>query len=129
MEDLAPFSSVWGLVTHVSQDPQHRSHVLITIAGQVLRFERSSNEAGLQALGVLSKLTGRGKSVFLIFYVDESKGSHTLMACWKNPRNILVRKLQPAVLESYKSVKEHVAQFAGQKMSPSWKRWSKEKAT
>lgn len=63
METSKPFSPVWGKVTHVKSDPKNKGFILVTIAGQVLRLERSAGD-GMQAIG-LTRLTKKTKKFSL----------------------------------------------------------------
>lgn len=111
-----PFSSVWGEVKNVQIDQKASHDVLVTIAGQVLRFDRFSDSDGLKSLGLL-RLTK--PKVFLIVGELSSCGKNFIFAGWKNPQNKVALGLQPLVID--------VATFdlmnAIVEQKPDWKAW------
>lgn len=129
-----PFSSVWGKVTNVQIDHKTSQNVpgviaghtyyfeqkascdiLVTIAGQVLRFDQISNK-DLETLGLL-RLTKQ--KVFLIFGENKIKGKDFILAGWKNPHSKTVLKLQPLVIEAEPF--ELMIAILAEK--PFWKNW------
>ncbi len=115
-----PYSSVWGGISNVTQDPHRKGCVLVTIAGQVLRFQHTTDEE-LEKLGLL-QLTRKNKKVFLIFWEDPSDGKHCLFAGWKNPEDKMVRELQICIHDDDCSLWEAVG-----RRSPDWKGWDDER--
>jgi hypothetical protein len=115
MENTAPFSSVWGSVTNVKVDPQASHDVIVTIAGQVIRFP-SAEINSLRSLGLL-RLTN--KKVFLIVGENKVKGTNFILAGWKNPQTKVVFRLQPLVIE----VETFDLMVAILPEKPDWKRW------
>lgn len=128
------FSSVWGKVTNVQIDhktsqgvPEMISghpyylkqkascDILVTIAGQVLRFDQISNK-DLETLGLL-RLTKQ--KVFLIVGENNIKGKNFILAGWKNPHSKTVLKLQPLVIE----VEPFELMIAILAEKPFWKNW------
>lgn len=110
-----PFSSVWGKVTNVQVDPQTSNDVLVTIAGQVLRFPRVGGK-GLESLGLL-RLTN--KKVFLIIGENKTEGRNFIFAGWKNPQNKVALSLQPLIIEA----ETFDLMNAILKEGPDWKAW------
>ena len=108
-----PFSSLWGKVTDVRVG---QSYTLVTIAGQVLRFDRFDEDNGLKSLGLL-RLTK--SKVFLIVGERALRGTNFILAGWKNPQNKVVLNLQPLVVES----KTFDLMNAVSKQNPDWKAW------
>lgn len=109
------FSSVWGKVTNVQVDPQASHDVLVTVAGQVLRFPRIGGK-GLESLGLL-RLTN--KKVFLIIGENKTEGKNFIFAGWKNPQNKVVLSLQPLIIE----VETFDLMNAILRENPDWKMW------
>ena len=91
--DYKPFSCVWGKVSRVGLDLRNTNDLLVTIAGQELRFDRYT--PGLSQLG-LQRLTKR--KVFLILMTG-ANGKHMIFAGWKSPPERTVLELQPKALE------------------------------
>lgn len=108
------FSSVWGKVTHTRIDPKNKEHLLVTIAEQALRLERTTDD-GMEKMGLM-RLTKRNKLVFLIFWENERTGIHHICAGWNNPDGKTARKLQVIIAENAGDFYQSISKYF-----PTWK--------
>lgn len=105
--EYSPYTSVWGPVTDVRQAPRARGLLLVTIAGQVLRLQRTTDD-GFEKLGLL-RLSKKRSNVFLIVCENRTTDRHSILAGWKNPPDLFVRTLQPFILEEDESLHKLIA--------------------
>lgn len=111
-----PYYSVWGKISDTREDPNNLGCILVTIAGQTLRFRRNSDD-GMEEMGLL-RLTKRKKTVFLIFWENKSDGRHCLTAGWNNPDSLCVRKVQSIINETPDMLELLIPEYF-----PTWKDW------
>ncbi len=90
--EYTPYTSVWGSVNNVTAAPGRRGCVAVTIAGQILCLQRTT-DGELEKLGLL-QLSKKRNKVFLVFAENLATKTHSILVGWKNPPDLLVRQMQ-----------------------------------
>jgi hypothetical protein len=105
--NVAPLTSFWGKVDNVCQHPYKEGCVQVTIAEQKLTFGRFASD-GLQKLGLLGPPKKKVKFFVIVFPVPFDD-RYALLAGWKNPPDLFVRRLQPLVVADPDSLYQQIA--------------------
>jgi hypothetical protein len=95
-DEFSPYTSLWGKVDNVREAPRRKGCIELSMAGQRIILERASGD-GLEKLGLLGPPKKRER-FFLIIFENKVAKKHAILAGWKNPPDMLVRRLQPLVL-------------------------------